>query len=101
MKRKRFTRLSPQRQQVVLSLERTLLSKERTVLAEITVLLAAVGLGFVIIRIFQGTVNEWLEWVGALIIGSAFAGIAMLVFSFKRHSKKQKELESENYIKIK
>ena len=89
-----------EKQQLMLSLERTVLSKERTVLTEITVILAFMALGFLVIRLFQETENNLLVNIGfALIIFSAIA-ILLAIYEFRKYAAELRKIEKKNHNKF-
>jgi len=85
-----------EKEQLMLSLERTVLSKERTVLAEITVTLGFLALGFLVIRLFQDTPNKDLVFIGfALIIFSAITTL-LEIYRFKKYATELKKIEKKS-----
>ncbi|MBS3058645.1 MAG: DUF202 domain-containing protein [Candidatus Diapherotrites archaeon] len=89
-----------EKEQVLLSLERTILSKERTVLAEISVLLGFMALGFLIIRFFEDATSKTITIFGfALVIFSVIAMLAA-IYNFKKYTVELKRIEKNGKVKL-
>ena len=94
--KKKKARENYQKEELLLSMERTILSKERTVLTEITVLLGFLTLGILIIKFFENSPNRPIILFGLALI--VFSGITMLfaVYNFKKYAKELKKIEKKD-----
>ena len=89
MKRRRKSRiLALGEEQVVLSEERTLLSHERTILSFMQTAIAFIGIGLVVLNVFQ-EFNIKMIGLGLIIIGAV-----EIIESLRRIIKYKKDMES-------
>ena len=97
MKRQKKPRKDFNKEELLLSLERTVLSKERTVLAEITVLLGFMALGILVVRLFED--QSMLLFGFALVVFSIIA-MFYLIYNFRKHAKELKKIEKTGSVKL-
>ncbi len=90
-------RLNPEEEQTTLSLERTIMGKEKVVLNEMTVLLALLGFGFLLIKFFEGG-NPFAYWSGALFIFAALVGIVLSARNYQEYKRKLSRVEQKSGI---
>lgn len=90
-----------EKEELMLSLERTVLSKERTVLTEITVLLGFITLGVAIIKFFESSPQSEILVFGYCLVAFATLAVFYSILNYKNYTKELKRLDDKNHdIKI-